>query len=87
MEQVRIKVDIDVLTVNDMIELEEFDPTVKGSLRIMRDILAKFVVDEQGNQLEPIAAQAEIGKLNKTQLEQVVNQVGEGLSQEDTDPK
>jgi len=56
------------LTVGDMVELE----SGKFSTRFMRDFLARFVVDEQGEYLAKEKAVQAINELNLNELTETV---------------
>lgn len=58
---IRIKVDIDRLSLDEAIFLEESGARMPA--RLMKQILAKVIVDEQGQFLEEAAALKEVGQL------------------------
>jgi hypothetical protein len=79
--QIHLKVDLERLTLDDVIALEE------GQLKTsqMRDLLARFVVDSGGNYLPEAEAQKQLGRLNVAQVKQVAEAFAEQLrEQQDT---
>jgi hypothetical protein len=60
----RIQVDIDRVTVDDLIGIED------GKIRAVRDMLARLAVDEQGQPLPLDEAKRLVGSLSLRQLKQ-----------------
>lgn len=75
--QIRLKVDDNRLTVDDLIALDE--GTVSKP-RVMRDLMARFLVDEAGEYLPDDAARKAIGALTVTQLKKVIEQFTENVN-------
>ena len=62
---VKVKIDPERLTINDRIAIEE-----RGNLswRQLRDLVARFVVNESGEFLEPKDAREAVGELTELQF-------------------
>jgi len=74
--KLKLKIDTDRLTVDDLIEIEE------GSSRRVRqgrDLLARFVTDDEGNFLTFEEAKKVIGKLTITEMNVAVQQLVDGI--------
>jgi hypothetical protein len=70
----KLRVDVERITLNDVIALEE-----KTSLRIMRDIIARFVTDDSGAYLEHAAAIELVGSLPMSEVKEVAAQFAEAM--------
>ena len=84
MATIKIALDPERLTVNDLVELEGGNL----SIRTMRDLLARFVVDAQGKYLEHEEGVKVIGQLNMTELKEVTAQISKEVErlQEELSP-
>lgn len=49
------------------------------SFQKARDVIAMFLVDEQGNRIDHATAYAKLGKLKTKQITQVISELGKGL--------
>jgi hypothetical protein len=80
----RLQVDNDRLTIDDLIALEDGN----ASMRFMRDFLARFVVGENGEFLPEADARVAVGALSLAQMRQAVDQFMAGVKglQETTIP-
>ena len=73
--KIRFQVDADRLTLNDLIAIEDESQSPK----FMRDFLAKFCVNDEGEYLEPGEAQAIVGNLTLTELMDTVNSFSDSV--------
>ena len=69
----RIKFDLDLLTLDDLIAIES------GNIKAVavRDIMARFVVDEAGVALPEDEARRQVGKCSLKELRQVMDTLTE----------
>jgi hypothetical protein len=74
MLSVKLKIDTDLLTLDDMIALES-----GFNARTMRDVFARFVVDEKGKSPPEAEARAAVGKLTLKELKDVAQQFSEAM--------
>lgn len=83
MDKLHLTFDVEDLTFDEMIDIQE------GNLRRAKDILAKFVTDENGGKLEPEAANELLGRVKVRQIREVFADFGEKvkLEMEATLPK
>lgn len=70
-QAIRLRVDWDRLTWEEF-ELLEQAGTGQFSFRLMRPLVAKFMVDEQGQAIPAAEAEAELGRLTRPQILEVV---------------
>jgi len=75
-EKVYIKLSVDELTFDEMIDIQE------GNLRKAKSILVKFAADEKGKRLDEAAANEAIGKLNLSQMKAVFADFGAQVQSE-----
>jgi hypothetical protein len=70
------KIDPDRMTLDDLIALDE-----AGGMkpRQMRDLLARFLVDENGAFVPEEDAQKQLGSLKVSELKDAVKKFGEGV--------
>ena len=73
--KIRFQVDADRLTLNDLIAIEDESQSPK----FMRDFLAKFVVDDEGEYMEPGEAQEAVGNLTLTELMETVTSFSDSV--------
>jgi len=71
--ELRLEVDPNLLTVNDLIALEEGG--IEG-MRATRDFVARFVVSGDGEPVTPEEAQAMVGALTLAQLTESLEGIG-----------
>lgn len=67
---IRLKIDENRLTLDDLIRLEEGDT----GMRFMRDLFARFVTDEGGEYLTELEARKAMGGLTIGEVMQVKDQ-------------
>jgi hypothetical protein len=82
MTGLRLNIGPDRLTVNDAIALEE--EAISG-MRAMRDFLARFVVDADGQEVSAEEGQALVGGLTITELEQAMQAVNDAFGEVNKD--
>lgn len=70
---IKIEIDINRLTLNDIIDIES------GNLRAVRSIIAKFAVDDNGNPLSDEAAALAAGSLNIFEARDVMEKIKETI--------
>lgn len=70
----KIKVDLDRITLDDVIALEE-----KQSSKTMKDILARFVLGENDEYLPYDQALLQVGKLTMRELKEVSTQFADAM--------
>lgn len=75
--KITLKVDPERITVDDLIAIEEGTKKV----RLARDLVAKFVIDEDGNFLSDEAGKAFVGKLSVSELMKVATQLAEQVQE------
>lgn len=82
-EKLHLTFDVAELTFDEMIDIQE------GNLRRARDILVKFVTDENGRKVDEEAARDLLGKVKVRQIREVFAEFGEQvkLEMENTLPK
>ena len=67
--ELHFTLDSDLLTWDDWIALEDLKDTYQSSgSRAVRDVLARFMVDDNGEKMEPEDAQAVLGRLKVSQI-------------------
>jgi len=71
-DKIRLKIDPDRITIDDLIAIE--DGSIKT--RAVRDLIARFIVDERGEFLEDEEAKKLVGKLTLTELLRVGAELG-----------
>ncbi len=71
---IQIRVDIDRVTLDDVIALED-----NKSVRTMRDILARFVTNEAGEYLPLEEAKQVLGKLNMREVKDVASKFADAM--------
>ncbi len=72
MPKLRLKIDPDRITIDELMAIEEGNARVRSS----RDLIARFIVDENGAFVEEKEARAIVGKLTLTQLMDVGKDLG-----------
>ena len=70
----KIKVDIERITLDDVIALEE-----RASLKTMRDIIDRFTVGEDGNYLDFPEAVKVVGAIKMSDLKEVSKQFADAM--------
>ena len=70
----KLKVDVERITLDDVIALEE-----RASLKTLRDIIARFVVDEAGQYLPNDVAVRTVGSLKMSEVKDVAAQFAEAM--------
>lgn len=74
MDKIHFKLDVEQLTFDEMIAIQE------GQLRQAKAILVKFATDAKGNPLPEDEATEKIGNLNYPQMTAVFKEFGEQLT-------
>ena len=77
---IRIRIDKDELTLDDHIMLDDLRAGAYDA-RQMRDFLARFMVDEDGNKPTIEDGIKAAGKLTKKQVEEVFAEFGRAMSE------
>jgi hypothetical protein len=72
----KLVLDAERMTFDDMIEIQE------GKLRRLKEIIAKFAVDESGKPLDRDAAAAAAGGLSLIELRQVMEEMNRQMGVE-----
>lgn len=80
MAELRILVDMDVLTVDDLITLED------AKIRGLRDVLARLAVDDNDRPLPFEDAKALVGKLTVRQLNAQAEALGKMMREKAAPP-
>lgn len=76
MAELKFVLDIERMTFDDMIDLQE------GQLRRAKEIIAKFVVDENGKPLDKDKALAKVGGLPISKVKDVFTEFGKQVKDE-----
>ena len=66
--ELHFTLDSDLLTWDDWIALEEIGETAQGKTRALRDLLARFLVDEDGQKMEESRARQVLGRLKLSEI-------------------
>lgn len=78
MSAIRLKIDSERLTLDDLIAIDEGTTTKP---RAMRDLLARFAMDESGAFLDADAARKWVGALNVKELRQAIATLEESIKE------
>ena len=70
----KLKVDVDRITLDDVISLEE-----RASMKTMRDIIARFVVDDKGEYYPHAEAVKLVGGLKMSEVKDVATQFADAM--------
>lgn len=82
--RINIQIDPDILTVGDLLDLEDAQEG-KKPLHTIIAIVGKFLVDEKGNYLDSKAANETMRTLSMTELNQVTDLFLEKMKEIQTD--
>ncbi len=73
---IRLKLDADRLTLDDLIAIEDAG---QMKARQLRDLLARFVTNDAGEYLALEDARREVGRLTLAELQAAIAQLGESI--------
>lgn len=66
----KYKIQTDAAELRDRVTLDEFIEMQEGNLKVIKSVLAMFVVDESGNKVEEVGAAKWLGSLTLNQIDQ-----------------
>ena len=81
-DKLLLKVDLDRLTLDDMIALDEGN----ASPRFLREFLSHFMIDEKGEFLSEDEAVIQAGKLSMSDVKRAVDQFSKEVDAEAINP-
>lgn len=75
----KVRVNLERLTLDDFLAVEDMQAAGRANVRTIRDILARFAVDEDGTPIPENEAVAAAGRLTLAQLNEVLPQIKAGI--------
>lgn len=82
-----VQIHPEIERIKDMVTVDELIAMQEGVIRVIRNVLARFVVDEQGQYVDEGEGLRTLGKLSIRQLEETAIEFQKGLEGRAVPPK